>query len=168
MELMLNYQRDCIWPSRTARSKDLFDICIARLWFFCFYGDVIRPTFGKRRVGLSRWSCRWITHCCCCCRVTIRQWLRDEIWWQVCCLLESRRTLMPSLKKKPNNKITTFHSVHIPLDSPLIVYGSLWWTGNLAATTTTSISTSAAQAHATWNISSLCLTSNQYCRGLSL
>lgn len=130
MELMLNYQREHIWPGRKSRSKDEED-------------DAIRLTFTKRRVGLSRWSCRWITHCCCR-QVTIREMLRNYIWLQVCCLLEIR-TLTPSHQKNSNN-VTTFHSVHIPLDSPLIVYGSLWWTGSLAATTTT-VSASAAQAH---------------------
>lgn len=34
MEQMLNYQRDHIWPSRKARSKELFDICSDRLRVF--------------------------------------------------------------------------------------------------------------------------------------
>lgn len=160
MELMINSQRDRIWPGSKKKQGAFWYL------YFCFYSDAIRLTFEERQVGLSRWSCRWITHCCCC-RVTVRAMFRGYIWWQVCCLLESRRTLL-NKKTKKKNKITTLHSVHIPLDSPFAVYGSLWWTGNLAATTTTTVNASNAQGHAMWNISSLCLTSNQYCRGLSL
>lgn len=80
----------------------------------------------------------------CCCGV-IGKILWAGIWWQVCCLLERRGTLTHAHHFKIKLTILT---VHVPWDSPAGVWSwSPWWPEDLAGTTRTRISASAAQAH---------------------
>lgn len=82
----------------------------------------------------------------CCCGVIIGEILWAGIWWQVCCLLERRGTLMHTHHFKI--KITLL-TVHVPWDSPASVWTSWspWWPEDLSGATRTCISASAAQAH---------------------